>query len=646
MIRLENIAVVFQGRSLFANVNWQITEGHRIGLVGVNGSGKSTLLKLITGLLEPDSGRIVRSKNFSVGYLPQELTSTSEQTVFDEALSGCGTARELELHLHATERAMSKVDPKSEEYEELVHEFGRLQHLFEEADGFALQSKTARVLQGLAVPAEWWEKPLKQLSGGWQMRIHLARLILSAPSLLLLDEPTNHLDVESIVWLSSFLRTYEGGLVMISHDRYFLDENVREIVEIENRKLHFYAGNFSFYLQDKENRSQLLLNAYENQKGEIARTERFIERFRYKATKARQVQSRIKQLEKLERVELPDSTDEIHLRLPEAPRSGRVVLEANGLGHSYGDKRVFSNLNFLLERGEKVALVGVNGAGKTTLLKILANVEKPLQGSVNFGHNVFPAYYAQIVAEQFDLRNTVLKEMLREDTPHDETFLRTVLGSFLFSGDAVYKKVSVLSGGEKSRLALAKILLRPSNLLLLDEPTNHLDMASKEILLEALQDYTGAILFIAHDRYFMDQLAQRVLELKEGILTSYPGNYSEYVLKISTSSEPAAAVEETVEVPAYHKSREQKKLEAEQRTKLARLKKEIMEPLATLEASISANEAELKQLESALADDRIYSDNRHQDYIQKYELLKRTLETEYKKWEALQKRKEEVEATQ
>lgn len=645
MIRLENVSVIFQGRSLFSNVNWQITEGHRIGLVGVNGSGKSTLLKLITGVQEADEGRVIRSKNFTVGYLPQELTTISDRTVFDEALEGCGTARELELKLAETQTAIEQTDPASEDYEELIHEFGRLQHLFEQADGFALQSKTAQVLQGLAIPSEWWPMPLKQLSGGWQMRVHLAKLILSAPSLLLLDEPTNHLDVESIVWLSSFLRTYEGGLVMISHDRYFLDENVREIVEIENRKLHFYSGNFSYYAQEKENRLELLLNTYQNQQGEIARTQRFIERFRYKATKARQVQSRIKLLEKLERLELPDSTDEIHLRLPAAPRSGRIAIEGTNLGHAYDGKRIFSGLNFTLERGEKVALVGVNGAGKTTLLKILAGVETPTEGSVKIGYNVFPAYYAQIVAEQFDLRNTLLDEMLREDTGQDETFLRTILGSFLFSGDAVYKKVSVLSGGEKSRLALAKILLRPSNLLLLDEPTNHLDMASKEILLEALLEYTGTILFIAHDRYFMDQLATRVLELKDGVLTSYIGNYSEYILKASQTAESASlATAPSTAATVHHKSREQKKLEAERRNRLSRLKKEILEPLELLEKSILTKEHEIRTLEQLLADQKVYSDRRHTEYIQQYEALKKGLELDYKQWEELQRRKEEVEA--
>ena len=641
MIRLENVSVVFQGRSLFSNVNWQITEGHRIGLVGVNGSGKSTLLKLITGVQEADEGRIIRSKNFTIGYLPQELTSISERTVFDEALEGCGTARELELKLQTTQKAIEQTDPHSDDYEELLHEFGRLQHLFEQADGFALQSRTAQVLQGLAIPSEWWKMPLRQLSGGWQMRVHLARLILSAPSLLLLDEPTNHLDVESIVWLSSFLRTYEGGLVMISHDRYFLDENVREIVEIDNRKLHFYAGNFSYYVQEKENRLELLLNTYENQKGEIERTQRFIERFRYKSTKARQVQSRIKMLEKLERVELPDGTDQIRLRLPAAPRSGRIVMEGCDLGHSYDGKKVFTGLNFTVERGEKVALVGVNGAGKTTLLKILAGIEMPKEGSVKTGYNVFPAYYAQIVAEQFDLRNTLLEEMLREDTGQDETFLRTVLGSFLFSGDAVYKKVSVLSGGEKSRLALAKILLRPSNLLLLDEPTNHLDMMSKEILLEALQEYNGTILFIAHDRYFMDQLAAKVLELKEGVLTSYLGNYSEYILKVSQATISSEAPRQGA--ASHHKSREQKKMEAEQRNRQARMRKEILEPLGKLETSIHDKENEIRGLEQILADSKIYTDHRHTEYIHRYEALKKGLELEYRQWEELQRRKQEVE---
>ena len=642
MIRLDNVSVVFQGRALLSNVSWQITEGKRIGLIGVNGSGKSTLLRLITGQQEPESGRVLRAKNFTAGYLPQELTTVSDRTVFDEALSGCGTVRNLELQLEEAQRGLQQLDPQSLEYEELIHEHGRLHRLFEEADGFSLESKTARVLQGLAIPDEWWRLPVKQLSGGWQMRVQLAKLILSSPSVLLLDEPTNHLDVESIVWLSTFLKTYEGGLVVISHDRYFLDENIRETVEIWNGTLHFYAGNYSYYLEEKEKRLELLLNAHQNQQEEIARMQQFIDRFRYKATKARQVQSRIKMLEKLDRIEIPDGTDDIRLRLPDAPRSGRAVIEARRLGHSYGNKLVFKDFNFVIERGERVALVGVNGAGKTTLLKILAGVETPRDGEVRPGHNVRSAYYAQIVAEQFDLKRTVLQEMLREDTLHDETHLRSILGSFLFTGDSVHKKVGVLSGGEKSRLALAKILLRPLNFLLLDEPTNHLDMASKEILLEALLDYKGTILFIAHDRYFMDQLAQKVLELRDGILTPYPGNYSYYISKI-TEPEPAPYLVEATAVSYSHKTKEQKRLEAELRNKMSRLKKEVIEPLQKLEQTIAKTEAEIREVEKTLADDQLYENQRHHEQIHRYQQLKNSLEKDYRRWEQLLKRKEEVE---
>jgi len=639
MIRLEDVSIVFGGRPLFSGVSWQITESARVGLIGVNGSGKSTLLRILADQQEVDTGRVIVARNFTVGYLPQELHSASENLVFEEALSGCGSARELQLQMESVAAAMQGSDPQTSEYAELVQEYGRLQHLFEEKDGFSAESKTSRVLQGLAIPQSWWQRRMNELSGGWQMRVHLAKLILSAPSLLLMDEPTNHLDVESIVWLSSFLRSYEGGLIVISHDRYFLDENIKEVVEIWNGRLHFYSGNYSYYLEEKEKRLELLQGAFENQQNEIARTERFIERFRYKATKARQVQSRVKMLDKIQRIELPEDTSSIRLRIPPAPRSGRTVLEALHLGHSYDGIPVFSNLDFRIERGEKIALAGVNGAGKTTLLKILAADLEPVRGKVTIGHNVFPAYYAQVVTDQLDLRNNILQEVSAVAETEDETQLRSVLGSFLFTGDAVYKKVSVISGGEKSRVALAKILLKPSNLLLLDEPTNHLDLNSKEILLQALQEYEGTILFISHDRYFMDQLAQKIFELKDGALTVFLSNYSEYLRKIADS--PVLTQQKT-EAP-YHKTKEQKRLDAEMRQQQAKWKKEVLEPLARIETVIAQKEERLRELEKILGDNEIYSRQEHfHQMLREYQEVKSSLELHYKTWEDLTARASDI----
>lgn len=639
MIRLENTSIIFQGRPLFSGINWQITERSRVGLVGVNGSGKSTILKILAGYQEVESGRVVQAKNFTIGYLPQELQGSSDRVVFEEALSGCGSAQSLQRKLDEVANAMQHCDSASDEYSELVLEFGRLQRLYEEADGFSADSKTARVLQGLGVPQEWWQRSMNQLSGGWQMRVHLARLILSAPSLLLLDEPTNHLDVESILWLSSFLRSSGGGLIIISHDRYFLDENVNEIVEIWGGKLHFYAGNYSFYRNEKEKRLELLRNAFVNQQEEIERIQAFIDRFRYKASKARQVQSRINMLERMERIELPQDTAQIRLHIPDAPRSGRVVMESKNLGHHYSEKFVFQNLNFQLERGNKIALAGVNGAGKTTLLKILAGQMQPAEGQVETGHNVYPAYYAQMVADQLNLQNTVLQEISRSATNEDETRLRTVLGSFLFSGDDVYKKISMLSGGEKSRVSLAKILLKPSNLLLLDEPTNHLDMQSKEILLRALQEYEGAILFISHDRYFMDQLAQKVLELKDGILTEYLGTYSEYLAKITTNEILPKVETPAPQQAAIHKTKDQKKQEALNRQEQAKWKKEFLQPIQDLEAKIAKHETRLKELEQILADEKTYQEKkRYFELIDEYQKLKSTIQESYVNWEHLQTR--------
>ncbi|HET6267010.1 MAG TPA: ATP-binding cassette domain-containing protein [Acidobacteriota bacterium] len=648
MIRLDDVSVVFGDRDLFSGVSWQVQEDARIALIGVNGSGKSTLLRILSGEQEPDSGKVERAKNFSVGYLPQELHAVSHKVVFEEALSGGGTSQQIRMAWEQTSEALKHSDPQSDEYHELVLEFGRLQHLLEEMDAFSLEAKTSQVLAGLGIPESWWQRPMTQLSGGWQMRVQLARLILAAPSLLLLDEPTNHLDVESIVWLSEFLRTYEGGLVIISHDRYFLDENTRASVEIWNSKLHFYAGNYSYYEKEKQSRLQLLQNAYRNQQEEIARIKEFIDRFRYKATKARQVQSRIKMLEKMDRIEIPADTSTISLRIPEAPRSGRIVLEASKLGHHYEAQNVFTGIDLKIERSEKVALVGVNGAGKTTLLKILSGALDPAQGKFHYGHNVYPAYYAQTVTDQLDLRNTILEELTHHAPEQDETTLRTLLGSFLFSGDDVYKRISLLSGGEKSRVALAKILIQPSNLLLLDEPTNHLDLNSKQILLIALRQYTGAVLFISHDRYFMDQLAQKVFELRDGVLTTYLGNYSEYREKVEQSviAEVPAQLPVVQEQVAFHKSKETRRKEAQTRQAQSRWKKEVLAPLAELEGHIAKSEERLRQLELVLADNQTYADqNRFQSTLQEFNALKQQLEKQYKDWELLQKRKQETEKT-
>lgn len=639
MIRLEDVSVGFGERSLFSGVNWQINEDSRIGLIGVNGSGKSTLLKVLAGKQEVDSGGLVCAKHFTVGYLPQELHTVYHKTVFEEALSGCGTAHDIRVLWEEASQALQNTDHDHPDYAELVMEFSRLQHLLEEADGFSLEAKTSRVLNGLGIPEEWWTRPLSKLSGGWQMRVELAKLILFSPSLLLLDEPTNHLDVESIVWLSSFLAGYEGGMIIISHDRYFLDENTRQSVEIWNGKLHFYAGNYSRYLVEKQQRMELLENAYRNQQEEIARTQQFIDRFRYKATKAKQAQSRIKMLDKMERIELPQNTDQIHLRIPDAPRSGRTALEAENLGHNYGGKTVFSGLSFKIERGEKIALVGVNGAGKTTLLKILSGTLPPAEGSFQFGHNAHPAYYAQMVTDHLNLQNTILEEISQSATNQDETQLRSVLGSFLFSGDDVYKKVSVLSGGEKSRVALGKILLKPSNLLLLDEPTNHLDMTSKQIFLDALKEYQGAILFISHDRYFMDQLAEKVLELRDGRLTLYLGTYSEYLTKVNQPQAPASSA--AAPTVSTHKSKDRKRMEAEQRQQQSKLKKEVLVPLQELETVIAQKEQRMAEIEKALEDNKTYSEkDRFNTHLSEYQKLKTDLEDAYKKWEALQKKKE------
>ena len=536
MIQLTGAGKRFGHKLLFENLNWLITPQDRIGLVGANGTGKYTLLKILSGLETLDYGEISRGKAVSAGYLPQDGLSLRGRTVFAECLSVFDDVYAMESELESLTRRMSELDPTGEEYAQVTERFHRVQSEFITRDGYNLESQVGTVLTGLGFGREDWLRQTEEFSGGWQMRISLAKLLLAKPNMLLLDEPTNHLDLETRNWLEGYLNNYPYAYVLISHDRYFLDVTVKKIVEIWNKGVHFYHGNYDKYLREKEQRRDTLVAAYRNQRERIEQLEAFISRFRYQATKAKQVQSRIKELEKIERIELPEEEKTIHFTFPQPKPSGRVVAEFNGVSKSYGPKQVLTNVSFNIERGERVALVGINGAGKSTLIKLLAQTEGLTSGRYTLGHNVEVDYFAQDQYKELDTEARMLDDLDRV-TRRPQSELRNLLGSFLFSEDDVFKKIGVLSGGERNRYALARMLLHPSNFLLLDEPTNHLDLRAKDVLLDALQKFNGTCVFVSHDRYFIDRLATRVFEVADGAVTNYPGNYEDYLWRKQNGAE-------------------------------------------------------------------------------------------------------------
>jgi ATP-binding cassette subfamily F protein 3 len=540
MIQLSGVAKRFGDRTLFEEADWLITPSDRIGLVGANGTGKTTLLRMLAGLETPDAGSIVRAKGVTAGYLPQEGLELRGRTVFGECLSVFGELRAIEQELEVLRRCLAELDPAGEEYRAAADRLHALESEFRNRDGYALEAQVGAVLTGLGFAPKDWRRT-EEFSGGWQMRIALAKLLLEKPNLLLLDEPTNHLDLEARNWLEEYLAGYPHAYVLVSHDRYFLDVTVTKTVEIWNRRLHFYAGNYSKYREQKQARLAQLEAAWRNQQERIAQLEAFINRFRYKASKARQVQSRIRELEKIERIEIPPEEKTIRFRFPQPKPSGRVVAEFRAVAKSYGSHRVFESLNFLIERGERIALVGPNGAGKSTLLKLLAGVEPLSAGEYRLGHNVEPSYFAQDQYKELDPQARLLDDLAGVAPSWTLTELRNLLGCFLFSGDDVLKPVGVLSGGERNRYALARMLVAPSNFLLLDEPTNHLDMRAKDVLLEALEGYTGTVVFVSHDRYFIDKLATRVFEVGGGGVEIYPGNYEAYLWRKQQQGAPAPA---------------------------------------------------------------------------------------------------------
>ena len=531
MIRLSAARKQFGSKSLFEDLDWLITSTDRVGLVGGNGSGKTTLLKILGGMEPLDGGVFSAPKDLTAGYLPQDGLSLSGSTVLEECLSVFGDLLELEEEMKALTHQMAEVDPRSHEYQRITDRYHRIETEFQGREGYSLEAQASTVLNGLGFAPADLNRPTEELSGGWQMRLALAKLLLIKPRLLLLDEPTNHLDLEARNWLQQYLSEYPHAFVLVSHDRYMLDATVNKILELWNRRANFYVGNYERYLAQKSARQEQLQAAYRNQREKIEHLELFINRFRYQATRAKQVQSRIKELEKIKRIELPAREKTIQFAFPQPPRSGNMVAEFRGVAKSYASHRVFQDMSFVIHRGDRIGLVGVNGAGKSTLIKILAGSEAVTAGEFRLGHNVEVDHFAQDQYKELDPDARLIDDVssIAPDALSGQTQLRTLLGCFLFSSDEVFKQIRVLSGGERNRYALLRLLLRPRNFLLLDEPTNHLDLRAKDVLLEALQEFSGTVVFVSHDRYFIDKLATRIFEIDGGKFQDYLGNYEDYL---------------------------------------------------------------------------------------------------------------------
>ncbi len=604
MIQLSGAGKRFGHKLLFEGLDWLIGPKDHVGLVGANGTGKSTLLKILGGMETLDYGSRSATKGMSAGYLPQDGLTLSGRTVFAECMSVFADLKAMEKEAEEISHRLGEMDPESEEYNLAADRLHRIDSEFRNRDGYALEAHVGTVLSGLSFSKEDWTRRTEEFSGGWQMRIALAKLLLEKPNLLLLDEPTNHLDLEARNWLEQYLTGYPNAFVLISHDRYFLDVTVSRIVEIWNKGVHFYPGNYEKYLQQKTERREQLEAAARNQQERIQQLEAFINRFRYQATKAKQVQSRIKELEKIERIELPSEEKTIHFTFPQPRPSGRIVAEFQHVDKSYSEKRVLSGVNFVIERGDRIALVGVNGAGKSTLIKLLSGGEPLTGGDYRLGHNVEPDYFAQDQYKELDPEARLIDDIAEVAPRSTQTELRSLLGCFLFSEDDVFKRIGVLSGGERNRYALAKMLLHPSNFLLLDEPTNHLDLRAKDVLLNALQEYNGTVVFVSHDRYFLDKLANRVFEVADGAVNVYPGNYEDYVwrknggfaegvLTLEAIVPDASLVNGTA--PVAPTSEPSKK-------RLNPIKaKQMQDRCAEIEMLVAQNEARISEREGALA---------------------------------------------
>lgn len=652
MLQLTKLSKHYGARKVLDEVSLMVQGQDRVGLVGMNGSGKTTLLRIMAGAIAADGGTVSSGRGESAGYLPQEGLETDGRPLLQELMEACPDVRACEAEIRDIEQKLEHSTPANTAHEDLLHRYGDLQTEFQRLGGYELEARAQAILLGLGFALEDRDRDTRTYSGGWQMRIALAKLLLRRPTFLLLDEPTNHLDLEARNWLEEFLSDYPGALVIVSHDRYFMDVTVTRIIELWRGKLVTYQTNYTRFEQERAERIRIAWDAYKKQREEIERIKMFVNRFRYQASKAALVQSRVKYLEKMERLEPPEGRESVHFRFPQPKRSGRTVLTLEKASKRYGDLEVYRSIDFMLERGLKAALVGPNGAGKSTLLKMLAAVEPMTEGTRKVGHNVTLDYFAQDQSRTLDPDKTVLDTMMGVAPLEMVPQLRTMLGSFLFRGDDVNKRVGVLSGGERNRLALALMLLRPANVLLLDEPTNHLDLQAKDVLLDALLDYSGTVLFVSHDRHFLDRLSQHVFEVGDGGIHHYPGNYEDYLYRKEKQQEGRARVEAEREKsgrpagPQTEKragsdkaARMRAREEAKSRARRDAKKKRELEKI---EARIEAVELRLGELEAALANPDLYGDQAQFDTtLTAYQGAKQERDRLYDRYQWIEEGREE-----
>lgn len=648
MIDLSNISLQFTGEYLFQNVNLKIHSGDKICLVGSNGTGKSSLLKMLVGQIEPESGSINKQKNITIGYLPQDQVVHRGKTLIDEVFTALSNIKSLQQKEKEIIAQLESPFLNDEEKEDLVNQLGEVHLRLEELESYNAEYKIEKILTGLGFAEKDFKRLTDEFSGGWQMRIAMAKLLIAQNNLLLFDEPTNHLDLDSLQWLIGYIQSFKGSMIIVSHDKNFVNLTTNRTWEIFLRKINPYNGKLNDYLKFKEERDQTLINQRENQLKKMKDTQRFIERFRYKSTKARQVQSRIKQLEKVELIEIPDDEGHVNIRFPKPPPSGVFNVELKGIHKSFGEMKLFEGIDFRVNRGDKIAFVGPNGAGKTTLAKIIAGKIDINKGDRINGHNNVISYYSQDVADSLNPEFDLIETLDSVGTDKSIGQLRSLLGAFLFTGDDVFKKVGVLSGGEKSRLALAKILLSPSNFIILDEPTNHLDYSSKKVLQQALVNFSGSLILVSHDVEFLKPIANRVVDIRSGKVKFYEDDIEYYLYKRNTETqqvEQSRLLSGKVEQQSEQSSRkEQKRIEAEQRNKKYALTKDLKKKISDLEKKIAALEIKEKELENLLLDPSIYGD--HQKIMElngEYQKVKQSLKAKVKEWEEVSLSLEEVE---